>query len=357
MKRGLLVTLALTAFWVVACSGENSSGADGESIESSDSLNSSDDAGSSSSAKQDPIADDGLSYTVSGSFVLNESRNMVILAADVQYENQCVVSDGEYIWKKVKAFASADTMVYAFRGDTLLFYNLYNGRAGRYAEMYVGWTNGKIRGTWGNTFCEYDREENEVLCDEESHYMTHAMNFGEETVDAVFSYHPDKFLEENPDGYMRTYFMVYLYDMLLGGDAEVFAPDIYDAVGSSYWMQVLNNADITIDKISKTSQTFTLGGKTYTATVERDEPRFSEGGDLDLDISITVKQGDTSCRLDYVKRGVTAELCKAENKDYLDLDYEMTDDDGNEYVWAYSYSKDNSEEYRACLESIAVISK
>ena len=104
MKR-FLTTAAVSAMLFTACGDDTSSN-----------------AGNGSSR---PTGDDVFSRT--GTLYVNESEHILAIALE-NYETQmCVVEEDNYTWKTVHINNEPDSMMYEFRGDTLLLYDIYHG--------------------------------------------------------------------------------------------------------------------------------------------------------------------------------------------------------------------------------------
>ena len=146
MKR-FLTTAAVSAMLFTACGDDTSSN-----------------AGNGSSR---PTGDDVFSRT--GTLYVNESEHILAIALE-NYETQmCVVEEDNYTWKTVHINNEPDSMMYDFRGDTLVLYDIYHGQPDtEYGELLVGGTAGSLYGTWTFTGCEYDKDDDETECYEKS---------------------------------------------------------------------------------------------------------------------------------------------------------------------------------------------
>ena len=211
MKR-FLTTAAVFATLLTACGDDTSSN-----------------AGNGSSR---PTGDDVFSRA--GTLYVNESEHILAIALE-NYETQmCVVEEDNYTWKTVHINNEPDSMMYEFRGDTLLLYDIYHGLPDTdYGEMLVGGTAGSLYGTWTYTGCEYDKEEDETECHEKSlRYYHRSITFSKGKAEINYKVYFDRYVEDHSD-FMNSYFMSQLFNTLGGNYPEIYLDEIWYMEASS----------------------------------------------------------------------------------------------------------------------------
>lgn len=337
MKKSLIAALATSSIFFMACGDDgNPSSAGGNSGSNDDSI------------------------VTTASLFVDEDEHLLALTPDNLYEKQCVVGlDTTLSWKDVKKLTgSSVSKKYEFRGDTLVIYDYVDGHQDEFGEMFVGGTADNIYGTWQSTFCDYNRNEQTTACHEiERRYIDRTFKFSKGKFTANLDYHFDKYIEElTAEGYMKSYFMYLLYRGLSGGYVESEPTAILRA--EEYIVEgAIKDYGVSISSSTKTDQTFTIGEKTYTITIQKADISFNvQEFSSSYDIAISVTDGNKTCNLNYKKMFVTKELCKVENVDKLSIDNDE-DADGNEYFHAYLYRDHNNDEFEECIASIAAKSE
>lgn len=326
MKKFLLAVFAASALMMVACGDDGSS-----------------DAGN-------------VVMTQRAALSVDEAQQMLVVTEPESYQDKCVREpDSSIIWKNVKLNDERLVkMKYEFLGDTLVLYGFEDGELDNYGEMYLGGTPGKLYGTWNGISCEHSRGEGVTECyEKEARYVKYTINFSEREISANYEYNYDLYLEDiEAKGYMNSDFMLDLYQLIQFGYGygEIYADQIYDfdEYEDGNLQTGIEEFGIEIVESSEKSQTFKQNGKTLTVSLDKIDMNLDEYADEEVEISISLTDGSTTCNLDYEKRNPTKAMCKAENVDNLRFE-EDYDDDGNEYEWAYRYRATNTDEFVHCV--------
>lgn len=326
MKRSLFAAAAASALLLAACGDDSSS--------------------------------DSVSYSQSGSLYVDEAQRLIVMTSDVSYFDMCVVTETGLAWKSIPQPATVDSAIYTFLGDTLVLFDIDEGDTSHYGKLFAGGSAGDIYGTWTYLPCEYDSRTNEKECyEEEARYMTQTVKISQGKLVTTIDYHFDAYLSDVEDaGYMKTYFMKQLYNALSNGyhiDADasdIF--DIYDAEDYEDFEKSIKRNNVQIIEESKDSQTFKIGEKTYTVTVENAEQSFEYNlyATTNVDASVNVSDGTKTCNSHTVRKIMDESLCKVENMEYL----KIRDDVDEEYAYARYYRNSNEVEFEECIKSIAV---
>lgn len=236
MKR-FLTTAAVSAMLLTACGDDSSS-------------NASDGFGRSS-------GDDGFSRT--GTLYVDESNHILSIALENFETQMCVVEEDNYTWKTVHINNEPDSMMYEFRGDTLLLYDIYHGLPDTdYGEMLVGGTAGSLYGTWTYTGCEYDKEEDETECHEKNlQYFLRTITFSKGKAEINYKVYFDRYVEDHSD-FMNSYFMSQLFNTLGGNYPEIYLDEIWYMEASSVQATAQKIGAVFTSK-TKSNATFELG--------------------------------------------------------------------------------------------------
>ena len=333
MKR-FLTTAAVFATLLTACGDDTSSN-----------------AGNGSSR---PTGDDVFSRT--GTLYVNESEHILAIALE-NYETQmCVVEEDNYTWKTVHINNEPDSMMYEFRGDTLVLYDMYHGQPDtEYGEMLVGGTAGSLYGTWTFTGCEYDKDDDETECYEKSlRYYHRSITFSKGKAELNYKLYYDRYIEDHSD-FMNSYFMKQLIRTLSGNYPEVYLYETWYMDSSSVQSAAEENGAVFTSK-TKTNATFALGGKTYTVNVKHMDMSLNREGYFiaseNKEIQVEVSDGITTCTGEYISHYMNADYCKAEYKDNLRMD-EWEDSNYGTFIAAEKYSSNNEDDFEQCVAGIA----
>ena len=333
MKR-FLTTAAVFAMLLTACGDDTSSN-----------------AGNGSSR---PTGDDVFSRV--GTLYVNESEHILAIALE-NYETQmCVVEEDNYTWKTVHINNEPDSMMYEFRGDTLLLYDIYHGLPDTdYGEMLVGGTAGNLYGTWTYTGCEYDKEEDETECYEKSlRYYHRSITFSKGKAEINYKLYYDRYIEDHSD-FMNSYFMTQLIRTLSGNYPDLYLYEIWYMDSSSVQSEVEEYSAVFTSK-TKTNATFAMGGKTYTVNVKHMDMSLNREGffvaNENKELQVEVSDGITTCTGEYITHYMNADYCKAEYKDNLRMD-EWEDSNYGTFIAAEKYSSNNEDDFEQCVAGIA----
>ena len=297
-------------------------------------------------------------YTRSGTLYVDEAQRLLVMTADETFIDQCVKEGESLVWKSMKEKVSSDSSIYDFLGDTLVVYSFDDGEPDHYGDLLVGGTAGNIYGTWTALPCEYNGRTGEKEC-WYNPYVNRKLKFSEGRVTVTIDYDYDAYLRDmDAQGYFRTYFVRQLYEVLNG--ANYFDADptdvlgIVDAEDEEYRQRAIERNGVQILEESKTSQTFKIGEKTFTATVQKAESSITELGYENAEVVIDVTDGVTTCNGYAVHKAMDESLCKVENLEHII----MGDDDDYEdvgYIYARRYRDDNNDEFETCLKNIAAV--
>ena len=333
MKR-FLTTAAVSAMLLTACGDDSSSNANDEFGRSS--------------------GDDGFSRT--GTLYVNESNHILSIALENFETQMCVVEEDNFTWKTVHINDEPDSMMYDFRGDTLVLYDMYHGQPDtEYGEMLVGGTAGSLYGTWTFTECDYDRGEDEVECYEKrKRYYHRTMTFSKGKAELNYKFYYDRYIEDHSD-FMNSYFMIELIRTLSGNYPELLLSEIWN-IDSSSVQSVIEEYSAVFTSKTKTNATFALGGKTYTVNVKHmDMSLNNEGffvGYQNREIQVEVSDGITTCTGEYNTHYMNADYCKAEYKDNLRTN-KWEDSNYETFTAAKNYSINNEDDLKQCVTGIA----
>lgn len=326
MKRPLFTAAAASALLLAACGDDSSSAS--------------------------------ASYSQSGSLYVDEAQQLLVITTDPFSIDQCVVTQAGLAWKSISQPGDVDSAKYSFLGDTLVLLDIDEGETDNYGDLFVGGSAGNIYGTWTNLPCSYNSSTGEKMCyEKEARYITRTLKLSQGKATAGIEYHFDVYLSDiEAVGYMKSYFMKQLYNALSNGyhiDADasdIF--DIYDAEDYEDFEKSIKRNNVQIIEETKESQTFKIGEKTYTVTVENAEQSFEYNlyGTSNVDASVNVSDGTKTCNSHTVRKIMDESLCKVENMEYL----RIRDDVDEEYAYARYYRNSNEVEFEECIKSIAV---
>ena len=333
MKR-FLTTAAVSAMLLTACGDDSSSNANDEFGRSS--------------------GDDGFSRT--GTLYVDESNHILSIALENFETQMCVVEEDNFTWKTVHINDEPDSMMYDFRGDTLVLYDMYHGQPDtEYGEMLVGGTAGSLYGTWTFTGCEYDKDDDETECYEKSlRYYHRSITFSKGKAELNYKLYYDRYIEDHSD-FMNSYFIKQLIRTLSGNYPEVYLYETW-YMDSSTVQSAAEEYGAVFTSKTKTNATFALGGKTYTVNVKHMDMSLNREGffvaNENKEIQVEVSDGITTCMGEYNTHYMNADYCKAEYKDNLRMD-EWEDSNYGTFIAAEKYSSNNEDDFEQCVASIA----
>ena len=333
MKR-FLTTAAVSAMLLTACGDDSSS-------------NANDGFGRSS-------GDDGFSRT--GTLYVDESNHILSIALENFETQMCVVEEDNFTWKTVHINDEPDSMMYDFRGDTLVLYDMYHGQPDtEYGELLVGGTAGNLYGTWTFTGCEYNKDDDETECYEKNlRYYHRSITFSKGKAEINYKLYYDRYIEDHSD-FMNSYFMTQLIRTLSGNYPEVYLYETW-YMDSSTVQSAAEEYGAVFTSKTKTNATFALGGKTYTVNVKHMDMSLNREGffvaNENKEIQVEVSDGITTCTGEYISHYMNADYCKAEYRDDLRMD-EWEDSNYGTFIAAEKYSSNNEDDFEQCVAGIA----
>lgn len=333
MKR-FLTTAAVSAMLLTACGDDSSS-------------NPNDEFGRSS-------GDDGFSRT--GTLYVNESNHILSIALENFETQMCVVEEDNFTWKTVHITDEPDSMMYDFRGDTLVLYDMYHGQPDtEYGELLVGGTAGNLYGTWTFTGCEYNKDDDETECYEKNlRYYHRSITFSKGKAEINYKLYYDRYIEDHSD-FMNSYFMKQLIRTLSGNYPEVYLYETW-YMDSSTVQSAAEEYGAVFTSKTKTNATFALGGKTYTVNVKHMDMSLNREGffvaNENKELQMEVSDGITTCTGEYITHYMNADYCKAEYRDDLRMD-EWEDSNYGTFIAAEKYSSNNEDDFEQCVAGIA----
>ncbi len=333
MKR-FLTTAAVSAMLLTACGDDSSSNANDEFGRSS--------------------GDDGFSRT--GTLYVNESNHILSIALENFETQMCVVEEDNFTWKTVHITDEPDSMMYDFRGDTLVLYDMYHGQPDtEYGELLVGGTAGNLYGTWTFTGCEYNKDDDETECYEKNlRYYHRSITFSKGKAELNYKLYYDRYIEDHSD-FMNSYFMKQLIRTLSGNYPEVYLYETW-YMDSSTVQSAAEEYGAVFTSKTKTNATFALGGKTYTVNVKHMDMSLNREGffvaNENKELQMEVSDGITTCTGEYITHYMNADYCKAEYKDDLRMD-EWEDSNYGTFIAAEKYSSNNEDDFEQCVAGIA----
>jgi len=365
MKKYLLAFGAVSALILAACDDSSSNpvqGGGGDSAvekegsssrtgDSSDSKGSSGSKDGSSSSKigdvksiDDVPKDKNGTYYFDGNEVSVEVGSITSLGPEsnisiATFETStgvCVAEDERtYTWKPVKSKTQQMDLV------------LVDGKLQVLAEgvtlIFTGNSDGKIEGTWNLEGAEMSGE-----------YFPLEDMMG--VVSATYEITQEKYvmttvfteeLTTNQVVLGRSYFLQYLYNMLVGETYPLYVEDLY----KTYTLNLFPagdalREDVTVVTESDSSQTFVLNGTTYTVSVDSTARRVDGG----REVFVTVTTEEKTCEWHETDWEVTQDLCKSENREHLDYDKNISSELGQVVG---TYWEGNKKDFIKCIESIA----
>ena len=313
-----------------------------------------DDSSSNANDGFNGLEDDAFSRTTA--LYVNESEHTLIMALEDYETTMCVVEEQGYTWKTVHIADEPGSMMYEFRNDTLILYNIYNGQPEiDDGDILVGGTAGNLYDTWTYTGCDYNKNNNTTICRENKLRYTHrTITFSKGKAEIYCKIYYDRYLEDNSD-FMNSYFMSQLIHTLSGNYPEIYLSEI-DYMDSSSVQATAEKNGVVFTSKTKTNATFVLGGKTYSVNVTHVDMHLNREGffiaNENKDIQVEVSDGITTCTGEYVIHYMDADYCKVEYKDNLRM-HEWEYSNHEKFTMAEKYSRDNEDEFKQCIVGIA----
>ena len=306
---------------------------------------------SSSSASDKPSK-----ATETSSLEIDEKNHTLTWTSDNTKE-LCVNEKGSFIWKTISLGSTTESAKYEFRGDTLVLYPLVynNGKLERFGRMYLGGTAGKIYGTWKDLFCDFDPQEKATYCAQGSAFAVRTLTLskGKRTLETEYDF--EGYNASKNENLILSELTADLF-RALKGTVELYIPGAF-VDDSARVKSLIQEYKISTTSQTKTSVGFKMDGKEFSIKyAEAEEALAKDGsGRLNRVVKLELSSGKTVCKLDFERTFMEKDLCKAENKDFLDTEKEI-DGNGNTIEYAKAYLANNQEEFEKCISSIAVVS-
>ena len=330
MKHLISTAAAASALLLAACGDDNSSSANN---------------------------DDETAYSVStsGTYTVDEAERLLIITPDDAVD-ACIRDGNDLSWKNLSPTDNLDSVEFELTGDTLALYPHHSV----HGDIYVGGNDGDIEGSWTYTGCDRDRNYQQTTCDDA--YKTISLSISKGKIKMETERLFDKYLEDiEINGYTNSMFMSTLYD-ILAGQTDDFFPNFPWILQSNKETaknneKAINDNDIEIIETSKTSQTFSIGEKTYTIKVNKVEQNYEKNGLLSADLSLEVSSGSTTCTGSYTQKVVDKDLCKTKPKTDIEKirsGFLPDSKRGSQSRVLDYYIVSNAPEFSNCLKSIAV---
>ena len=300
------------------------------------------------------MGDDAFSWTAT--LYVNESEHTLIMAIENYETMMCVVEETGYNWKTVYITEESDSMMYEFRNDTLVLYDIDEGKPEfEYGDIMVGGTAGNIYGRWTYTGCRYNKNNDTTTCNEKKLRYTHrTITFSNGKAEIYYKIYYDRYLEDNSD-FMNSYFMSQLIHTLSGNYPEIYLSEI-DYMDSSSVQATAEKNGVVFTSKTKTNATFVLGGKTYSVNMKHVDMHLNREGffiaNENRDFQVEVSDGITTCTGEYFTHYMDADYCKVEYKDNLRI-HEREYSNHEMFIAAEKYSRDNEDEFKQCVVGIA----
>lgn len=328
MKKKLIAAAA-SVFFIVACGDDNSS-----------------------SANNDETV---YSVSTSGTYTVDKAKQLLIITPDDAVD-ACIQDGNDFSWESLSPTDNVDSIEFELTGDTLVLYPNHTV----HGDIYVGDNNGDIEGSWTNTDCYHDKDNPQATCDDA--FKAISLSFSKGKIKKEIEYFFDKYLEDIEKAvYTNSLFMPTLYGVLAGQTDYIF-PSFPSLLQINKETTKNNEAaikdnNIKIIETSKTSQTFSIGEKTYTFKVNKIELNYEKNGLLSADLSLEVSSGSTTCTGSYTQKVVNKDLCKA--KPETDLEkirngFLPDSKRGSQSRVVDFYTVSNAPEFNNCLKSIVL---
>lgn len=276
-------------------------------------------------------------FSITKSLHVDESQHILTMSLENWETMMCVVEGDNFTWKKVNINFRPDSFAYAFDGDELVLYGVYNGEPGD-SKSLVGGIPGNLYGKWSK----------------KNRYANQTMNFSKEKVEISYQYNHDLYWNEHSD-FMNSYFMSEIIRTLGGSYPEILPYTIWSIDTADVLANAENNGAVFTSK-TKTSATIEMLGKTYTVNVKDVDLYIQEDGPFiakeNRYLQAEVSNGDTVCTVVDILQYMNADYCKAEYKDHLNLgEWEYSNHE--KFTAAVAYKIDTGYDFEHCVASIA----
>ena len=282
-----------------------------------------------------------------------DEKNHTLTWTTANDKELCVLESGNFSWKTISLGTTTQSAKYEFRGDTLVLYLLdNNGNQETYGHMYTGGETGKVYGTWKDIFCDFDPQDKVTYCAQGAAFAVRTLTLskGERTLETEYDFegydaskNENLILSELTADILRA----------LKGTVELYIPGAF-VDDSARVKDLIREYKISTTSQTKTSIGFKMDGKEFSIKyTEAEETLARDGsGRLNRVVKLLLFSGSTTCNLDFERTFMEKDLCKAENKDFLDTEKEI-DGNGNTLEYAKAYLANNQEDFEKCVSSIA----
>ena len=305
---------------------------------------------SSSTAEDEPSIS-----TETSSLEVDEEHNVITWTTE-KSKDLCVHENGSFTWKNVNLGTTTESARYEFRGDTLVLYPLDYGKQERFGHMYLGGTAGKIYGTWKYLFCDFDPVEKNTFCANGDIFATKTITLSKGKMTTETQYDFERYSAQKSGNLVLSELTGDILQALKGTKG-LYVPGAF-IDDSARVLDLIQEHKIKTTAQTRTSLTFKMDGKEYSLKYNEAEETLAKDGSEKLNriVKLEISSEETTCSLDFERTFMEKSLCKNENKDYLDLNKEMIDGQGNTLEYAVAYLVNNQEEFEACLEKIGTTS-
>ena len=301
--------------------------------------------------------DEPVKSTETSSLELDEKNHTLTWTTD-NAKDLCVLESGNFSWKTISLGTTTESAKYEFRGDTLVLYPLVynNGKLERFGHMYVGGEANKLYGTWKDIFCDYDPQEKARYCAQGSAFAirTLTLSKGKRILETEYDF--EGYSASKNENLILSELTADLF-RALKGTVELYIPGAF-LNDSARVKSLIQEYKITTVSQTKTSIGFKMDGKEFSLKyTEAEETLAKDGsGRLNRVVKLELSSGKTVCNLDFERAFMEKDLCKAENKAYLDTEKEI-DGNGNNIEHAVAYLVNNQADFEKCVKSIAIPQK
>lgn len=296
--------------------------------------------------------DEPTKSTETSSLEVDEKNHTLTWTTD-NAKDLCVLEGGNFSWKTVSLGTTTQSAKYEFRGDTLVLYPLdNNGKQDTYGHMYVGGEAGKLYGTWKDIFCDYDPQEKSRYCAQSAAFAlrTLTLSKGKRILETEYDF--EGYSASKNENLILSELTADLF-RALKGTVELYIPGAF-LNDSARVKSLIQEYKISTSSQTKTSIGFKMDGKEFSLKyTEAEETLAKDGsGRLNRVVKLTLSSGKTVCSLDFERAFMEKDLCKAENKAFLDTEKEI-DGDGNNIELAVAYLVNNQADFEKCIATIA----
>ena len=320
MRYSLVVAIVASVTLMTACGSDNSSGVD-------------DSSGVNNTEREEKVervervfVGEPVTFSTPGTYTVNKKKQLIVMTKDADKQDVCNFEDGKYSWEPSKKVAVPDTFKYEFFGDTLVFFEVFDGEPCDYGAIFVGGKEGEIEGLWTNTYCEYTTDSEETKCFD-GEYKKVSLEFSNGKYTKKVERYFDDYLKDVEKMSLVDNYVNSVYEALVGWYPGMYLPDIFDpySYNNGYADSTIKKYGIKVLESTDSSQTFTVREKTYTFKINQAELSLSTTNYILMEINVEVTDGETTCVGDYHSREVGKDQCSAKYEDDYMTDYDPTD--------------------------------